>query len=141
MPDAKSILLIEDSDIVRNYYADHLKLRSPYYVILEAATGRTGLDLYQSRKIDCVILDLSLPDVSGFEVLAKLVPIASQPLVPVVVLTSLSSGALLDVAKRNGAFAALQKDLTSGDDLEKVVLNAMEAIPVNGKRPVRTALP
>ena len=133
MADTKSILLIEDNAIVRRYYTDHLKRSSPHYVILEAANGRTGLDLYQSRPIDCVVLDLSLPDVSGFEVLAKLVPSVSQPLVPVVVLTSLSSAALLDVAKKNGAFAALQKDLTSGDDLDKVLLKAMAAIPVNGK--------
>ena len=61
--DSKSILLIEDNHKVRRYYADHLKLICPHYVILEAASGQTGLDLYYWQTIDCVVLDLSLPDI------------------------------------------------------------------------------
>jgi CheY-like chemotaxis protein len=134
MADAKSILLIEDHDVVRRYYADHLRLVSPGYFIYEAVTGQTGLDLYHWQTIDCVILDLSLPDMSGFQVLAKLVPTPSQPLVPVVILTSINSQSILEVAKQKGAFIALQKDLTSGDELSRVMLKAMAAIPVNGNK-------
>jgi DNA-binding NarL/FixJ family response regulator len=134
MPDAKSILLIEDHDIVRRYYADHLRLVFPHYTIYEAATGKTGLDLYQWQTIDCVILDLSLPDMSGFQVLAGLVPVAAHPPVPVVILTSINSQSILDLAKHKGAFLALLKDLTSGDELAKVIFKAMAAIPVNGEK-------
>lgn len=134
MADFKSILIIEDNDKVRRYYAEHLI--SPHHVIFEAATGQAGLDLYRSQPIDCVVLDLSLPDMSGFELLPKLVPVAAQPPVPVVILTSLESGALLEVAKLNGAFAGLQKDTTSGDDLAHVVVRAMSAIPVEKKASV-----
>jgi CheY-like chemotaxis protein len=134
MADATSILLIEDNNKVRRYYAEHLKRICPSYVIVEAVTGRTGLDLYQWQIFDCVVLDLSLPDMSGFEVLAKLVPTPSQPRVPVIILSSTDSRALLEVAKPKGAFAALQKDLTSGDDLDRIVRSAMAAIPVNGEK-------
>jgi DNA-binding NarL/FixJ family response regulator len=133
MADGKSILLIEDNDIVRRYYADYLRLIFPGSFVFEAASGQSGLDLYYWQTIDCVVLDLSLPDMSGFEVLAKLVPIGAQPLVPVVILTSIDSRSLLEVAKRKGAFVALQKDLTCGDELAKVVLRAMAAIPVQQK--------
>ena len=125
MSKARSILLIEDNHKVRSYYSDHLKLKCPDYVILEAATGQTGLDLYQQQSIDCVVLDLSLPDMSGFEVLARLIPVGSKPPVPVVILTSIDSGVLLEVGKSNGAFMALQKDNTSGDELSRVVRTAI----------------
>jgi DNA-binding NarL/FixJ family response regulator len=38
--------------------------------------GQSGLALYRSRRIDCVVLELSLPDQSGFQTLAELVPVA-----------------------------------------------------------------
>ena len=128
MTSVKSILFIEDNEKVRRYYTEHLI--SHYRIIHHAATGQIGLDFYRSHTIDCVILDLSLPDMSGFEVLAKLIPVPSWPRVPVVILTSHDSGALLEVAKVNGAFAGLLKGDTSGDDLAKVVVKAMAAIPV-----------
>ena len=49
-------------------------------------------------------------------------------------MTSLDNGALLEAAKLKGAFAALQKDFTSCDDLANAVLKAMAAVPVNGKK-------
>ena len=129
MVDAKSILLIEDHDTVRRYYADHLRLVYPQYVVMEAVTGQMGLKLYQRQTIDCVVLDLSLPDMSGFEVLAKLVPMASQPLVPVLILSCVDSEELFEEAKIKGAFLGLRKAQTSAEELAKVVVKAMAAIP------------
>jgi len=134
MADVKSILVIEDNDRIRRYYSDHLRLISPDYVVIEATTGRTGLDLYQTHAIDCVILDLSLPDMSGFEVLARLVPVACRPPVPVVILTSIETLALLKVGVLNGAYLALQKDLTNGADLNIAVLRALASIPVDRQK-------
>jgi DNA-binding NarL/FixJ family response regulator len=131
MADRKSILLIEDHDVIRGYYGDRLRELFSDTVIIEATTGQTGLNLFQWQTIDCVILDLSLPDMSGFEVLAKLLPVASYPRVPVVVLTAIDNGPLLQAAESNGAFVALQKNLTSADELVTHIRRAMAAIPVN----------
>jgi DNA-binding NarL/FixJ family response regulator len=131
MSDAKSILLIDDNHKDRQYYAQQLKLNSPDYVIFEALTGQAGLDLCHSQSIDCVILELGLPDMSGFEVLTNLIPIPRQPKIPVVVLTGFFNQSLLKVAKMEGAFATLQKGTTSGDDLGKVVHEAIATIPVD----------
>jgi DNA-binding NarL/FixJ family response regulator len=139
MSDTKLILLIDGNDKDRLYYAHQLKLSSSGYTILEAATGQTGLELYKSQPVDCVILELSLPDVSGFEVLTELVPITWRPQIPVVVLTRFNNEALLKVAKMDGAFVTLQKDNTSGDELDKVIHNAIATIPVNGGKTVAAA--
>ena len=133
MADRKLILLIEDHDIIRRYYADRLRQLLSDTVIIEATTGQTGLDLFQRQTIDCVILDLSLPDMSGFEVLTKLVPVAAQPSVPVLVLTAIDNGPLLQAAESKGASVALQKDLTSADELVTHVRRAMAAVPVEKK--------
>jgi DNA-binding NarL/FixJ family response regulator len=132
MTDCKSILLIEDHDVIRRYYADGLRQRLSDTVIIEATTGRTGIELFQRQIIDCVILDLSLPDMSGFEVLTRLVPVAAQPRVPVVVLTAIDNGPILRAAESKGAVVALQKVLTAADELATHVRRAMTAIPLDG---------
>jgi DNA-binding NarL/FixJ family response regulator len=134
MTDAKSILLIDSHDTDRHYYASRLRFRFPDYEILEATSGQAALDLCVSQSIDCVILELSLPDMFGLEVLIELVPNARQPQIPVVVLTSFEQEPLLEVARVSGAFAALRKHFASSDDLDQVVLRAIAAIPVDRKQ-------
>ncbi|HJT22003.1 MAG TPA: response regulator [Nitrospira sp.] len=123
-----TLLLIDGDDYSRRYYADRLKLSSPGLVVLEAATGQSGLDVYRTHRIDCVVLELALPDMSGFEVLMQLIPFRSGPEVVVVVLTRLPSPDLSKIAKNHGAVASLVKSRTSGDDLHEVIQHAMAVI-------------
>jgi CheY-like chemotaxis protein len=134
MTDTKSILLIDSHAADRQYYASRLRFGFPGYEILEATTGQAALDICVSQSIDCVILELSLPDMFGLEVLIELVPNARQPQIPVVVLTSFEQEPLLEVARVSGAFAALRKHFASSDDLDQVVLRAIAAIPVDRKQ-------
>jgi len=132
--DTKAILFIDGDDQDRWYYAHRLKQACADYVIFEAATGQAGLDLCCSHSIDCVILEIDLPDMSGFEVLARLVPIAKQPEVPVIVLTRLSNPDLFDLARKNGAQVGLRKLGMSGDILDQTVLKAIATVPKDRKR-------
>jgi CheY-like chemotaxis protein len=61
-PTTTSVLLIDGSTNQRTYWADQLKRCSADYEIIEAADGQSGLDLYRSRRIDCVVLGIDLPD-------------------------------------------------------------------------------
>jgi len=100
-----SVLFIDNSSHQRTHWADELKRCSSDYQIFEADDGPSGLALFRSRRIDCVVLELSFPDDSSFKTLADLVPIASKPRVAVVVLTLLTHRGLWDLAKQHGAFA------------------------------------
>src|SRR5512141_3028132 len=102
---ATSVLLIDGSQKQRAYWSDQLKGCSPDYQIIEAADGQSGLDIYRSRQIDCVVLELSLPDQSGFQTLINLVPIASKPQIAVIVLTLITQQEIWELAKQNGAYA------------------------------------
>lgn len=135
MLDGTTILLIDGHDKDRQFYAQSLKAISPDYMILEAATAPTGLDLYNSRSIDCVVLELELLDISGFEELAKLIPIAQHPAIAVLVLTRLPYASLLAIAKKNGAHEALLKTTTSGKILHQAIIQAVAMVPGAGGHP------
>ena len=72
-----------------------------------------------------MVLDLSLPDQSGFQTLVDLVAIASWPYVAVVVLTHMTHQGVWELAKENGAYACLAKRFTSGEDLDKAIQRAV----------------
>jgi DNA-binding response OmpR family regulator len=135
-----SVLLIDGNDNDRATLAAQLKDRSCDYQILGATDGEAGLLLFRSRKINCVVLALELPDQSGFKVLVDLVPIASRPTVPVIVLTNRLQRGLQQIARQNGAYACFVKQFMSGDDLDRAIRRAvafMEQMPKEDRyRPI-----
>ena len=128
MSDATTILLIDNDPQYCDYYAQRLHASSSHYDVVLAATGRSGLDICARQPIDCVVLEIDLPDISGFEVLAKLVPRAYHPEIAVIVLTRLPNPFLLDLAIKNGAQVALHKTLGSGDLLAPSILKAISRV-------------
>ena len=124
-----SVLLIDGNAADRTYFAEGLKNCSPDYLILEATDGESGLDLYRrSQRIDCVVLELDLPDRSGFEVLVSLVPIASKPNVAVIVLTRLTNRGVWELARQNGAIACFVKRQMGREDLDRAIQHAVALV-------------
>jgi len=130
-----TVLLIDGDDQQRHHYVRHLEHSSQQYIVLEAKDGRSGLELYQEQPIDCVVLELALPDMSGFEVLARLVPLARHPEVAVVILTRLPAQFLEELALNNGAAAYLVKNRTAVTVVKYVVLKAIATIAPRHKPP------
>jgi CheY-like chemotaxis protein len=128
-PCATSVLLIDGNPTERAFYAEGLKQCAPEYLIIEAADGESGLALYRrSSQIECVVLEISLPDQSGFAVLVDLIPFPSRPNVAVIVLSRLGHRGLLSLAKLTGAYAYLIKEHTSGEHLHKEIQRAVEFV-------------
>ena len=74
-----------------------------------ASTGEEGLALVEKTRPDLVLLDLILPKVDGFTVLARLKHNPRTSNVPIVVLTHLGMPETVDRAIRLGASAYLVK--------------------------------
>ena len=123
-----TVLFIDDNPVDLAFWSQGLRECSPAYSTLAATDIKSGLQLYQSQKVDCVILDLDLSGESGFEALFKLVPNRLRPSIAVVVLTKLPYPTLHDMVLHNGAFACLHKQQHSARDLEKAIQQAMASI-------------
>jgi CheY-like chemotaxis protein len=132
MSHAPVILFVEGHLADREYYSQHFRITFPSFEIVEAATGKSGLAFCERKLAECiVVLEIDLPDMSGFEVLLRLIPHAQQPEIAVIVLTRLSNLQLLEAAVENGAQAAMVKGITSAEILEKAILKALSTLQVN----------
>ena len=81
----KRLLLVEDNEAERQGVTE--LLGSDDIEIMTADTGESALLQLRDNRIDCVVLDLKLPDMSGFEVLERIRDDASLCDIPVVVFT------------------------------------------------------
>jgi len=76
------LLIVDDNAATR--YALRRRLEPHGYAVLEAGTGGDGLALIDSEFIDALILDVNLPDMSGFDIVRKLRSEAATALLPVI---------------------------------------------------------
>jgi CheY-like chemotaxis protein len=79
----KTLLLVEDDPAARHSITK--LLGGSDVQIVEADLGQVALDLLETQRFDCVIVDLNLPDMTGFRVLNEMN--ASQSQCPVIVYT------------------------------------------------------
>ncbi|HWM21328.1 MAG TPA: response regulator transcription factor [Ilumatobacteraceae bacterium] len=78
-----SLLFIEDDDAIR--LALRLALEDEGYAVREAANGTEGLAEFAQHEADLVLLDLRLPDMSGFDVCRSL---RAASIVPIIIITA-----------------------------------------------------
>jgi CheY-like chemotaxis protein len=123
-----SVLLIDANKADRTFYADGLNRCAPGYRIIEADDEQTARQIYGSVHIDCVVLELALPDKLGIELLHHFVPIASRPNVPVIVLTRIEHPGVRALATHSGTHACLEKAHTSPEDLDRAIQRALALV-------------
>ncbi len=81
----KKLLIVEDDAALRQ--AVHELLASDDLLILEAGTGKRALEILAQQPVDLIILDLGLPDMTGFALLEQIRSTETMNLPPVIVFT------------------------------------------------------
>ncbi|MDL5591907.1 response regulator [Bacillus subtilis] len=76
------LLIVDDNVATR--YALRRRLERHGYEVLEAGTGGEGLALIASEELDALILDVNLPDMSGFDIVRELRADPGTALLPVI---------------------------------------------------------
>jgi len=105
-----NILTIDDDINVRKMMARGLSALG--HKVIEADNGRKGLRLAIWRKIDVMLLDISMPGMNGLEVLRRLKENRRTRHIPVIMLTGQDDPELMDQARFDYAEDYLMK--TSG---------------------------
>ena len=114
-PRIKRLLIVEDNA------AEQLSIRellgSGDIDIAVVDTGETALSVLGTQKFDCVVLDLRLPDMSGFEVLERINRSPSLRELPVVVFTGRDLSPEEDARLHTLARSVVIKDVESPERL------------------------
>ena len=107
------IMLVDDHPIVRRGLRDLLAAAYSGSVIHEVGSGRDALALIRSQSWDIVVLDLSLPDGSGLDVLKQVRHV--QPRLPVLVLSMHTADQFARRAVAAGASGYVTKDTADSE--------------------------
>ena len=81
----KKILVVEDDKDIQELVEEILKAEG--YVVLTAANGLEGYELFKTNQVDLIILDIMMPKMDGYQ-MAKLVRQRDEK-VPIIMLTAL----------------------------------------------------
>jgi serine phosphatase RsbU (regulator of sigma subunit) len=112
------VLLVEDDEGDALLVEDELAERLPRVRIVRSRTLREAL-AELGPAIDCVVLDLGLPDASGLDAVARLC--ARAPAIPLIVLTGLDDPGAGVAAVEAGAQDYLVKGDVGGDQLARSI--------------------
>ncbi len=113
---SKSILVVDDKGI--NRLLPGLILRPFGWTVHETASGLDILSELESFDVDCVLLDISMPDISGFDVLKNIRASSKHGGVKVIAYTAYATHEDTDQLIGLGFDAVLIKPLTSSQLLE-----------------------
>ncbi|MFA5013453.1 MAG: response regulator [Candidatus Paceibacterota bacterium] len=98
---AKKILIIEDDKFLRELMTR--KLLSLEYDVVSASDGEEGLQKIKSETPDIVLLDLILPGINGFDVLAKAKKDPAIEKIPIIILSNLGQSEDIEKGLKLGA--------------------------------------
>ena len=100
------IMVVEDSETTRRIIRAILETRE-WRICGEAKNGQAAIRQFRKLRPDVVILDLTMPELSGIEVAARLSKI--DPLVPLILFTISEVEQLYEAASGAGIYAVVSK--------------------------------
>ena len=115
------VLVVDDHPAFRKALTSALRLVGDIEVAGEAGGGIAACDQAEALELDVVLMDLSMPDLSGIDAMKKIHE--SRPGLPVVILTAHADAGVEREAREAGARGFLAK----GTGLHDLVITLHEA--------------
>jgi signal transduction histidine kinase len=105
----RSKILIVDDEPGNVILLEQMMIQEGYNCLYSTSDSTQSIDLFTEVQPDLVLLDLNMPRMDGFEVMAKLKEIDPKSMVPILVLTALTDEKTKLHALRSGAKDFLNK--------------------------------
>jgi DNA-binding NarL/FixJ family response regulator len=112
------VFCVDDHPIVRDGIAAIINLQPDMMLVGAAATGREALERFVAAKPDIALIDLQLPDMSGFDLIKKIKD--KSPCARIVVLSSHEGDVDIQRALEAGAQGYVVKGLVREELLETI---------------------
>jgi two-component system cell cycle response regulator DivK len=114
----KKVLIVEDNTLNMKLFNDVLLANG--YQTAQSNTGLDVIELCESFKPDVVVLDIQLPEISGFEIIKQIRESSDHKDVPVVAITAFAMHGDEEKILSSGCNAYLSKPISVGRFLEHI---------------------
>lgn len=104
--------MIEDDQFIRELYERQLKLAG--FEIKSTPSGQEGQDLLDKNEYDLLMLDLNIPDVSGFQILKHLQEHPKEKMI-IMILSNVAQDEFVNKGLEMGAQAFIIKSTYTPD--------------------------
>ncbi|HEY2459559.1 MAG TPA: response regulator transcription factor [Candidatus Acidoferrum sp.] len=133
------ILIVDDHEIVRQGVRSILANRPDWEICGEASNGQEAVDAVSSLHPDLVVLDITMPQMSGLEAASRISQLSHK--CPVLIFTMHESAALVADIRRSGAQGYVQKSQAARDLIHAIETllggNTFFAQPSDPKSPAK----
>ncbi len=126
-----SVLIIEDEAPVRRFVRS--ALIGMDFAVLEAETGREGINLIISHRPDVVILDLGLPDMDGMAVIRE---VRDWSQIPIVILSARGQEKDKVTALDHGADDYVTKPFSVNELISRIKVAIRHSVRVSSNEPI-----
>jgi DNA-binding response OmpR family regulator len=124
------IVLVEDDDVLAEFLMDRLKIQQ-----MEPVRFANGADavsgILVGNKIDLILLDISLPDIDGFEVLKRIASFQASAHIPVIIASNYSQEQDIEWGKKMGVMQFINKASATPVEIVDAVIDTL----AKGKAP------
>jgi DNA-binding NarL/FixJ family response regulator len=148
---AKRLMIVDDHPMMRQGLAQLIDNEPDLKVVAEADTGGQGLDLVVKEQLDLAVLDISLPDKNGLELIKDMR--AVKPELPILIISMhdealyaervLRAGARGYIMKQEGGKKLLQaiRQVLTGQIYVSEKMSARILETFSGRTPEQSASP
>lgn len=116
----KAILVVDDSAVIKKFIQSIFNNK---YQVIEAADGYEAIEMIKNQKEDivCMLLDLNMPNVNGFQVLEYFKQNQLFNTIPITIITGVGSDSIIEQAKSYPVKGVILKPFNERD-----IRNAVE---------------
>ena len=119
-----TILVVDDDALVRSLLRDGLAAAG--HTVLAASSGEEALQVAHAERPACILMDLMMPDLDGYDTCAALKADSKTASIPVLLVSATTDARVADQAKRVGAAAVLRKPVRM-DELRRAITQVVGA--------------
>ena len=133
----KTVLVVDDDQSLRQMY--RARLEASGYGVIEATNGEEAMARAVEDKPSCILLDVMMPRVNGFDVLDILKTTPETKKIPVIILTALMQDEAKQRVVNSGAEACLVKAEVMPNQVVDTITAVLDKYDQTGQAPKPSA--
>ena len=118
----KKILIIDDDTVFSKTLSDYLPQEK--YTVVTATNGKEGLEKINSEKPDLVLLDMSMPEMNGIEMLKEINKEGLR--VPILIASQVSQMEVISKGIEEGFEAGVKGYILKSSETPEMIVKTIE---------------